>query len=79
MNNMEEKILAIMKEVFGIDDLDETCSQKTCEKWDSMAQLNLVVELESEFDVSFEPEEIGAMTDFETVFRFVQEKALNCK
>ena len=74
---MEEKILTIMKEVFGIDDLDKTCSQKTCEKWDSMAQLNLVVELESDFDISFEPEEIGEMTDFDSVARFVQEKTSN--
>lgn len=75
---MEEQILTIMKEVFGVEDLDATCSQKTCEKWDSMAQLNLVVELESEFDISFEPEEIGAMIDFDTVASFIQEKTSNC-
>ena len=75
---MEEQILTIMKEVFGVEDLDATCSQKTCEKWDSMAQLNLVVELESEFDISFEPEEIGAMIDFDTVAKFIQEKTSNC-
>lgn len=72
---MEEKILAIMKEVFGIDDLDKTCSQKTCEKWDSMAQLNLVLELEDEFDISLEPEEIGEMTSFDTVCQMVAKKA----
>ena len=71
---MEEKILAIMKEVFGIEDLDETCSQKTCEKWDSLAQLNLVLELEDEFHISLEPEEIGEMTSFETVCSIVRRK-----
>ena len=64
-----------MKEVFGIDDLDKTCSQKTCEKWDSMAQLNLVLELEDEFDISLEPEEIGEMTSFDTVCQMVAKKA----
>jgi len=63
-----------MKEVFGIEDVDETCSQKTCEKWDSMAQLNLVLELEDEFGISLEPEEIGEMTSFETVYRIIKEK-----
>lgn len=71
---MEEKIIAIMKEVFGIEDIDETCSQKTCEKWDSMAQLNLVLELEDEFGISLEPEEIGEMTSFETVCQMVAKK-----
>ncbi|MBO4918265.1 MAG: acyl carrier protein [Bacteroidales bacterium] len=72
---MEEKILIIMKEVFGIEDIDETCSQRTCEKWDSMAHLNLVLELEDEFGISLEPEEIGIMTSFETVCQMVAKKA----
>lgn len=65
-----------MKEVFGIEDLDATCSQKTCEKWDSMAQLNLVLELEDEFGISLEPEEIGEMTSFETVCQMVAKKTV---
>lgn len=65
-----------MKEVFGIEDLDATCSQKTCEKWDSMAQLNLVLELEDEFGISLEPEEIGEMTSFETVCQMVAKKTI---
>ena len=71
---MEEKIIGIMQKVFGIKDLDRTCSQKTCEQWDSMAQLNLVLELEDEFGISLEPEEIGEMTDFETVRKMVAKK-----
>ena len=71
---MEEKVLNIMKEVFGTDDIDETVSQKNCEKWDSLAHLNLIVELECEFNVSFEPEEIGKMTCFEKVCEFLKTK-----
>jgi len=71
---MEEKIIAIMQKVFGIEDIDRTCSQRTCEEWDSMAQLNLVLELEDEFGISLEPEEIGEMIDFETVNKVVSKK-----
>ena len=74
---MEERILDIMKEVFGLEDIDKTCSQKTCEKWDSLAHLNLIVELESEFDVSFEPEEIGTMTSFDSVLYQLKQKMLS--
>lgn len=75
---MEEKIIAILQRVFGVENLDKTCSQKTCEQWDSMAQLNLVLELEDEFGISLEPEEIGEMTDFESI-RYILEKQLSQK
>ena len=71
---MEQKILDIMKSVFRTECLDETCSQKTCEQWDSMNHLNLVVELEMEFGISFEPEEIAKMQSFEEVVRVVKSK-----
>lgn len=63
-----------MQKVFGVEDLGRTCSQKTCEQWDSVAQLNLVLELEDEFGISLEPEEIGEMTDFEAVSKIVAKK-----
>ena len=73
---MEEKVLEILKDLFELDAVDETCSQETCEKWDSMGQLNLGVELESEFDVSLEPEEIGEMKSFNDIVRILKEKGL---
>ena len=71
---MEDKILKIMKSVFQTDDIDKTSSQQNSEKWDSMNHLNLVVELEMEFGVSFEPEEIAKMRSFEEVVQIVKSK-----
>ncbi len=71
---MEEKVIEILKNVFELETVDTTCSQTTCEKWDSMGQLNLVVELETEFDVSLEPEEIGEMKSFEDIIRILKSK-----
>lgn len=71
---MEEKVLEILKDLFELDTVDETCSQATCENWDSMGQLNLVVELESEFDVTLEPEEIGEMKSFNDIVRILKAK-----
>ena len=73
---MEEKVLEILKNLFELDTVDETCSQETCEKWDSMGVLNLVVELESEFDVSLEPEEIGEMKSFNDIIRILKSKGV---
>ena len=73
---MEEKVLEILKSLFELDTVDETCSQDTCEKWDSMGQLNLVVELEDAFDVTLEPEEIGEMKSYESILRILRSKLI---
>ncbi len=71
---MEQRILELMKSVFKTDNLDETCSQQNCEQWDSMNHLNLIVELEMEYGVSFEPEEIAQMRSFDEVVRISKRK-----
>lgn len=71
---MEEKVLEILKNLFELDNVDESCSQENCEKWDSMGQLNLVVELESEFDVTLEPEDIVEMTSFVKIIDILKKK-----
>ena len=71
---MEERILTVLKNVFNDTTIDTTCSQKTCKAWDSMNHLNLVVELEIEFGVSLEPEEIGRMTSYQAVFDIISSK-----
>ncbi len=73
---MEEKVLEILKETFELETVDATCSQATCEAWDSMGQLNLVAELEDAFDVSLEPEEIGTMRSFDDVVRILKDKGI---
>ena len=71
---MENKVLEILKDLFELETVDKTCSQQTCEKWDSMGQLNLVVELESDFDITLEPEEIGEMKSYNDVIRILKKK-----
>lgn len=74
---MEEKILEILRQVLDIEDLDATCSQTTCEAWDSLHHLNLVVELEDAFDVTFEPEEIAVMKSVEDIKNLLATKKLS--
>lgn len=73
---MEEKILEILKESFELETVDTTCSQQTCDAWDSMGQLNLVAELEDTFDVSLEPEEIGMMKSFDDIVHILKTKGV---
>ena len=71
---MEERVLSVLRMVFKDDTIDANCSQKNCAAWDSMNHLNLVVELEIEFGVSLEPEEIASMVDFSEVVRVIKSK-----
>ncbi len=71
---MEDKIIKIMEHVFQTNGLDTECSQTNCEKWDSLHHLNLIVELEDEFDMEFEPEEIAEMKTFSKIKQIIISK-----
>jgi len=58
---MRERIIQIIKDTFDLDDVPDDISSKTCVEWDSLHHLQLVVALETEFSVSFEPEDIVSM------------------
>ena len=58
---MEQKVICILKEVLEDDNVTIKTSRENNSAWDSLRHLNLVVELESEFDYSFEPDEISRM------------------
>ncbi len=74
MNSMEEKVLEIMREVFGVEEVTIDASQKNCEQWDSLRHLALASELEDAFDLELEPEEIAEMTDFSRVIAMLESK-----
>lgn len=71
---MDEKIIEIMKKVFNTAGISTSTDQNNCEKWDSLHHLNLIVELENEFDVEFEPEEISEMRSFSSVRNAIESK-----
>jgi acyl carrier protein len=58
---MRERIKQVIKDTLDLNEVPDDISQKTCAEWDSMHHLQLVVGLETEFDISFEPEDIGSM------------------
>ena len=76
MTDLEKRLLNILKAVLENDQLDDTVSQDTCEGWDSLHHLQLIVALEDEFDVILEPDEIAAMRDFKTVLSILHQKGL---
>ena len=76
---IEKRVLEILKDTFDLDFVDETCSQQNCSAWDSMGQLNLVVDLEDAFAVRLEPEDIVEMKSFADVVRIIISKTQTTK
>jgi acyl carrier protein len=71
---MREQIKEVIKKTFGISEVTEDISQKNCTKWDSMNHLNLILELESEFAISLEPEEISEIKTLDDIEKYVKIK-----
>ena len=51
MNHLEEKVLEIMRETFGVEEVTIDASQKNCEQWYSLRHLAWASELEDAFDL----------------------------
>lgn len=66
-NDISARLDTVFKSTLALDTVPAGLSQKNCEAWDSVNHLNLILALEAEFGVAFEPEEIGAMQDLDTV------------
>lgn len=73
---VKEQLKNIMASVFMTDvsEIQDDISQLNFEKWESLQHLILIVNIESEFGVSFEPEEIVEMTSLNSVEQFLAKK-----
>ncbi len=69
---MRERIKSVIKRVFKLNHVRDDISQSNCDRWNSLGHLNLIVELEMEFDVSFKPEDIIEIKSLDMI-----EKKLN--
>jgi len=69
----KQEIKQIMSKVFnlGIDTIGDNATQKDIIKWDSLNHLNLVVEIEDNFDISIEPEDISEMLSIDQILLVV--------
>lgn len=70
---MREKIINIVSRVFEVE-VNENTDQKNCDAWDSLRHLNLIIELEDEFNISFEPEEIVQLKSIALIEQLISQK-----
>lgn len=71
---LREKVKEVMSFVLKMQNISDEIEQANCDKWDSLRHLNLIVELEDVFDISFDPEEIAKMKDLDSICEIVKKK-----
>jgi acyl carrier protein len=72
-----EQVRAVAADVFQvpIERITPDSSPEVLESWDSVQHLNLVLALEQEFGIQFEPEEMDRMKTVGAIAELVQSKA----
>ena len=65
-----------MSKTFNIDVLllSKKTSKKDLSQWDSMSHLNLIVDIENEFNISFSNEEMVTIFDFKSLLKIIKNK-----
>ena len=74
---IKEKIILIMKSSFSNENIDENSNNENTENWDSINFLLLIVKLESEFEIKFQPEEIIKINSFKSIETSLTKKIKN--
>jgi acyl carrier protein len=75
-SSVEEQIKQVMADILDLvpDLIDESTRRDNTDAWDSLSQINLLVALEQEFNVSFDPEEVEAMLSFADILEILEKK-----
>lgn len=73
---MEERVKAIMADILLIEisSINDQSSMDIIDRWDSLAQIDLVTALEEEFGITFEVEEFETMTSFSDIIDTLAQK-----
>jgi acyl carrier protein len=73
---VEKQLKKVFSETFNVPEEKITLStcQSNLEEWDSLGQLRLFMNLESEFQISFHIDEIKELNSFEMLLKCLQEK-----
>jgi acyl carrier protein len=73
---MQQKLINLIADILDVspETLTLESSQDTVPEWDSLKHLNLVVEIESEFEIEIDPEEIGEMYSIKAILDLIQGK-----
>ncbi|WP_352400054.1 acyl carrier protein [Anaerotignum sp.] len=78
MKFKEEILKSLIADIFGVDDksINEDTSIDTVDEWDSIKHLNLILALESEFDVTFSEQETVEILNYPLIVLTLKEHGI---
>lgn len=76
MEKIYEGLNEIFRDVFDDDSLvvTETTTAADIEEWDSLANINIIVSIESEFNVKFNMDEISSIKNVGEMAKIISER-----
>ena len=72
---IKENIISIMRSSFSDPNINENSTNDNTDSWESMNFLLLIVNLESKFDIEFQPEEIADLNSFKSIYDSILNKS----
>jgi acyl carrier protein len=72
----EEKLRAVVASMLELDsaDIGPATSTDTVDHWDSVRHMNLIIALESAFDITIPDEEVASLTSYPIIKAVVEEQ-----
>jgi len=71
-DNLKQIFISILN--LPKDQVDDSISTKTCQRWDSIAHINLMLAVEQQYDSFFTPEEMQEMTSYHKIVSVLKAK-----
>lgn len=69
---MENRVIELLNTFFKVDTITINSTQSDLAEWDSLRHLSLIVKIEEEFDLDFDPIEIGDMTSVASICAYIK-------
>ena len=70
---MENRVIELLNTFFKVDTITLDSTQSDVAEWDSLRHLSLIVKVEEEFDLDFDPIEIGDMTSVASICAYIKQ------
>lgn len=74
IDKLEERVQDVFRQVFRMDVIPLDASPITIEGWDSLAHLNLMLELETSLGISINTQEYAEMISYSSIIDILSNK-----
>jgi acyl carrier protein len=75
--NYKEKFFEIFRNVMNVNTIDYSYSLKTLPQWNSLKTVELIIEIESQFNIKLKRNQIPNMTSIISILEILENHFLN--